>query len=73
VDSGDSTDTASIDTADTSDTTDTTDTSDSGSNVVMVTDFTLPDVNPQSATFGQDYSPRDYLQKVSGWYFIKGT
>lgn len=48
--------------------------SDTDSNdAVMVMDFNLPDINPVSATFSQNYSPRDYLQKVSGWYFIKGT
>lgn len=32
-------------------------------------DFLLPDVAPESARFGQQVSPRDYLGKVSGWYF----
>ena len=39
----------------------------------MVSDFILMDVNPYSATYGQYYSPRDYLQAVSGWYFIHAT
>lgn len=33
------------------------------------TDFSLPDVNATSPRFGAPVSPRDYLQKVSGWYF----
>ena len=32
-------------------------------------DFTLPDVNPASLTFNEQVSPRDYLDKVSAWYF----
>jgi hypothetical protein len=32
-------------------------------------DFTLVDLNPASATYDQDVSPRDYLGKVSAWYF----
>jgi hypothetical protein len=36
-------------------------------------DFALADVNPTSATFAQSVSPRDYLQKVSAWYFGHAT
>lgn len=36
-------------------------------------DFTLPDVNPNSPRFGQEVSPRDYLEQVSGWYFGHAT
>ena len=36
-------------------------------------DFALADVNETSATFGLDVSPRDYLEKVSGWYFGHAT
>ena len=36
-------------------------------------DFALPDVNPTSATYDQAVSPRDYLQKVSAWYFGHAT
>lgn len=36
-------------------------------------DFALEDVNPSSATAGQDVSPRDYLGKVSAWYFGHAT
>jgi hypothetical protein len=60
-----------------------TDTGDSGSTDTAVTDtgaaplpvfdFQLPDENPHSATFGQTVSPRDHLEQVSGWYFIKAT
>ncbi|MGC6507320.1 MAG: putative metal-binding motif-containing protein [Myxococcota bacterium] len=39
----------------------------------MMSDFNLMDVNPYSATYGQYYSPRDYLQEVSGWYFTHAT
>ncbi len=38
-----------------------------------VPDFALPDVNPTSLTSGLEVSPRDYLQKVSGWYFGHAT
>lgn len=75
ADSGDTntTETGTTDTS-TTDTAQQSDTADSGnSNIVMASDFTLPDINPVSLSLGQDYSPRDYLQKVSGWYFIKGT
>ena len=38
-----------------------------------VPEFLLSDINPNSSTLGQNISPRDYLQEVSGWYFIKST
>ncbi|MCA9218429.1 MAG: hypothetical protein KDB27_35410 [Planctomycetales bacterium] len=38
-----------------------------------VFDFSLPDVNPTSGTFGQNVSPSDYLGKVSAWYFGYST
>lgn len=38
-----------------------------------VTEFVLVDVNPSSATGGQPVSPRDFLQKVSAWYFGHAT
>ena len=62
-------DTASVDTADTD--TDTDSTSGPGPNAVP--DFLLADINPNSSTLGQNISPRDYLQQISGWYFIKST
>ena len=36
-------------------------------------DFSLTDVNATSATFDEPVSPRDYLGKVSGWYFGHAT
>ncbi len=36
-------------------------------------DFTMLDVNPTSASYDQGVSPRDYLQKVSAWYFGHST
>lgn len=36
-------------------------------------DFSLIDVNTLSATSGEPVSPRDYLCKVSGWYFGHST
>lgn len=39
----------------------------------QVSDFELPDVNPNSATKGADVSPRDYLGQVSAWYFGHAT
>jgi len=36
-------------------------------------DFYLPDENSTSSTYGQPVSPRDYLRKVSGWYFGHAT
>jgi hypothetical protein len=34
-------------------------------------DFSLADVNPASASYAQQVSPRDYLGKISAWYFGK--
>ena len=39
----------------------------------QVPDFALVDVNETSTTFDQAVSPRDYLQKVSAWYFGYAT
>lgn len=50
---------------------DTGTTTEPGPNAVA--DFSLPDINPASPTLGQNISPRDYLQQISGWYFIKAT
>jgi hypothetical protein len=36
-------------------------------------DFGIADVNPNSATSGQTISPRDYVGKVSAWYFGHST
>ncbi|MBK7672794.1 MAG: hypothetical protein IPJ24_15625 [bacterium] len=38
-----------------------------------VPDFAVLDVNPASPTGAQVVSPRDYLQKVSAWYFGHAT
>lgn len=46
---------------------------DDGNEDQIVPDFALVDVNPTSATFEQAVSPRDYLEKVSGWYFTHAT
>ena len=36
-------------------------------------DFSIADVNPTSPRFGDQVSPRDYLEAVSGWYFGHAT
>ena len=38
-----------------------------------VPDFSIPDVNPNSARFGANVSPRDYEGQVSAWYFGHAT
>jgi hypothetical protein len=38
-----------------------------------VPDFSLLDVNPASPTANQPVSPRDYLMRVSAWYFGHAT
>ena len=71
-DSADTSDTSIVDTGDTdTDVVDTGTTTTPGPNAVP--DFLLADINPNSSTVGQNISPRDYLQQVSGWYFIKAT
>lgn len=73
TDTGDSDDTADTAVVDTGDTgiIDTGETTGPGPNAVP--DFLLADINPNSSTMGQNISPRDYLQQISGWYFIKST
>jgi hypothetical protein len=39
----------------------------------QVPDFALVDVNPNSATYNQQVSPRDYLGQISAWYFGHAT
>jgi len=39
----------------------------------LAPDFSLPDVNPNSATHDSSLSPRDYLGAVSAWYFGHST
>lgn len=41
--------------------------------LLTVPDFALPDVNSESARFGQNISPRDYQGEVSAWYFSHST
>jgi hypothetical protein len=36
-------------------------------------DFTLADRNPNSATFEQPISPRNYNGEISCWYFAAAT
>jgi len=38
-----------------------------------VANWSLPDLNPGSARFGEAISPRDYLSRVSGFYFVRAT
>lgn len=60
-----SVDTAAVDTA-------VVDTGD-GLSDDAVPDFLLADLNPSSPRCGQMVSPRDYLEEVSGWYFIHAS
>ena len=39
----------------------------------LAPDFSLPDVNPNSATSNQFVSPRAQLSRVSAWYFGHAT
>jgi len=41
--------------------------------VGQVPDFLLLDKNPNSPSFDEPVSPRDYLQRVSGWFFGYAT
>ena len=41
--------------------------------LTAVADFSLTDVNPNSSTYGQEVSPRDYLGEASAWYFGHAT
>ena len=36
-------------------------------------DFALKDFNPTSGTYRAEVSPRDVLEKVSGWYFTHAS
>ncbi|MCK6550357.1 hypothetical protein L6R52_31260 [Myxococcota bacterium] len=36
-------------------------------------EFSLVDLNPTSVTHGRAVSPRDYLERVSGWYFTHAS
>lgn len=53
-----------------------TGTGDTGGSALVGTlpaDFALPDLNPGSDRHGDTVSPRDYLTRVSGYYFIHST
>jgi len=39
----------------------------------VMPDFSLQDANPNSATYGQQVSPRQFLGDVSAWYFGHAT
>ena len=39
----------------------------------QVPDFSLTDVNPNSATSGQAVSPRQQMTRISAWYFGHAT
>jgi hypothetical protein len=39
----------------------------------QVPDFHLMDVNPNSATFNREISPRNYMGQISAWYFGHAT
>jgi hypothetical protein len=39
----------------------------------VVPDFSLADVNPNSATAGQAVSPRQHAGQISAWYFGHST
>ena len=39
----------------------------------VVPDFSLLDVNENSATHNQQVSPRQYEEKISAWYFGHST
>jgi hypothetical protein len=49
------------------------DDSNSGPLSGLAPDFALKDVNSNSATHDSTISPRDYLSKVSAWYFGHAT
>ena len=61
----------SSDPEDTDEPKDTSTGSEAGPNALP--DFSLVDVNETSPTHTEKVSPRDYLQKVSGWYFTHAT
>ncbi len=47
--------------------------SDTDTNQPPMPDFGLEDLNTTSSTYLQIVSPRDHMQKVSGWYFMHAT
>ena len=48
-------------------------TSTSPSPLFVEADFALADVNPNSATYAQEVSPRACIGKISAWYFGYST
>lgn len=40
---------------------------------VAVPDFALKDLNTNSPLYFEDVSPRDYLNRISAWYFGAAT
>lgn len=41
--------------------------------LAVAPEFSLVDLNPTSASTGRVVSPRDYLERVSGWYFTHAS
>lgn len=39
----------------------------------LLPDFSLPDVNPNSPSYGQDLGPSMFRGQVSAWYFGHAT
>ncbi len=71
ADSGGDTADSGVDTGDSG-------TTDTGEEVYEVAadapaDWSLPDLNPVSPRYGEAVSPRDYISRVSGYYFIHST
>jgi hypothetical protein len=52
---------------------DTTSSSEVWDQTGLPPDFQLEDVNSTSTAFGEEVSPRDRLESVSGWYFAHAT
>jgi hypothetical protein len=44
-----------------------------GPSVEALPDFSMVDVNPDSARYQEAVSPRDYLGRISAWYFGHST
>jgi hypothetical protein len=49
------------------------DTGSGGESAIAMSDFQLEDLNPASPRYGETVSPRNYMEEISGWYFIKGS
>lgn len=67
-----------VDSGDSGDTANSEDTADTGEVVYEVSaeappDWSLPDLNPASPRYDEAISPRDYISRVSGYYFIHST